>query len=153
MPDIFKLRDADGTAILCHSCHRSAADNRPVIPCSQCGLFWHLDCLDPPLANPPVLRTWKCPAHADDLLVQLPSALYPAHRFRRVKGDKGVRPAFSRGLVNNGFIEVDDDGESDDESGWQDVKSFGHVYRLPSAGIMLDFFSRYAALALSVYMC
>ncbi|OHE95475.1 PHD-finger domain-containing protein [Colletotrichum orchidophilum] len=143
-PDFFKVRDADGSAVLCHNCQHPSADNRAIIPCSLCGLHWHLDCLDPPLAIPPVVRTWRCPAHADDLLATLPEELAPAHRFRKIKGTPVIIPAFSRGMRNNGYIEIDDeDEESEDEnSGWSDVKSFGRVYKLSSKGVVLDFISQ-----------
>jgi hypothetical protein len=136
-PDFFKIRDADGAAVLCHECGAKAENNRAVIPCSLCGKYWHLDCLDPPLAIPPVLRQWRCPAHVEQLQSLL---LGPAHRWRHVKGASAISPVFARGLVNNGFIEVDDD--SDDESGWADVKTYGRIYRLPAKGIKLDFMER-----------
>ncbi|KAI8279064.1 hypothetical protein K4K60_005848 [Colletotrichum sp. SAR11_57] len=140
-PDFFKVRDADGSAVLCHNCQHPAADNRAIIPCSLCGLYWHLDCLDPPLAIPPVVRTWRCPVHADDLLATLPEQLTPAHRFRKIKGAPTITPAFSRGMRNNGFIEIEEE-ESSDETGWSDVKTFGRVYKLPAKGVVLDFISQ-----------
>lgn len=45
-------------------------------------------------------------------------------------------------MKNNGFIEVIND-ESDNDSGWNDVTSFGRTYRLPEKGIILDFVSQY----------
>ncbi|KAK3380006.1 hypothetical protein B0T24DRAFT_523092 [Lasiosphaeria ovina] len=142
VPDFFRLRDADGNAVICYNCQKSSSSNRAIIPCSLCGLFWHLDCLDPPLANPPVLRTWRCPCHIDDLLARLPGALGPAHRFRKIKGAPVIEPSFSRGYVNNGHIEVELDA-SEDESGWRDVETYGKTVRLSEKGIKLDFLSRY----------
>ncbi|KAK1457562.1 PHD-finger domain-containing protein [Colletotrichum cuscutae] len=141
-PDFFKVRETDGSAVLCHNCQHPTADNRAIIPCSLCGLHWHLDCLDPPLAIPPVVRTWRCPAHADDLLATLPEELAPAHRFRKIKGAPVIVPAFSRGMKNNGFIEIDDEESEDENSGWSDVKTFGRVYKLSSKGVVLDFISQ-----------
>lgn len=92
------------------------------------------------MAIPPVLRTWVCPAHADDLLAQLPSTLAPAHKFRKIKGAPTIIPDFKRGMRNNGVIEVYD--EPEDESGWNDMRSFGRVYRLPANGIKLDFIAQ-----------
>jgi hypothetical protein len=134
------LRDAEGNAVLCHACQKGASSDRAIIPCNSCGLFWHLDCLDPPLAIPPVLRTWRCPLHADEILPKL-VALGPAHKYRKVKNAQVLRPAFSRGYVNNGYIDVQLDN-SNDESGWKDVETFGRTVRLPEKGIMLDFLSR-----------
>ncbi|KAK3322168.1 hypothetical protein B0H66DRAFT_192771 [Apodospora peruviana] len=141
VPDFFRLRDAEGNAVICHNCHKSAEENRAIIPCSLCGLFWHLECLDPPLANPPVLRTWRCPCHVDDLLAKVPGALGPAHRFRKIKGAPVIKPAFSRGYVNNGYVEVDLDRSDEDESGWKNADSFGRIVRLPERGIKSDFLS------------
>lgn len=140
-PDLHRLRDAEGNAVICHSCQKSAGPSRAIIPCSACGLFWHMDCLDTPLAYPPVLRTWKCPLHADNLLGTLPAILHPAHKYRKVKDAPVIRPTFTRGYVNNGFIEVDLD-DSEDESGWRDVETFGRTVRLSERGIKLDFLSR-----------
>ncbi|KAK4115113.1 hypothetical protein N656DRAFT_766385 [Canariomyces notabilis] len=141
-PDYFRLRDQDGNPAICHGCQKSSSSNRAIIPCSVCGIFWHLDCLDPPLANPPaVVRPWKCPLHINDLLTKVPGALGPAHRFRKLKNVQVVRPAFSRGFANNGFVEIDPD-DDEDQSGWRNVETYGRVVRLPEKGIKLDFLSR-----------
>ncbi|KAL1897680.1 hypothetical protein Sste5346_003988 [Sporothrix stenoceras] len=138
-PDFFRIRDNDGNPVLCHTCNRSAEDNRPIIPCAFCGLWWHIDCLDPPMANPPVLRNWRCPAHADDILAKLPGQLGPAHRFRKIKGAPVIKPAYSRGMINNGFIEFNSDDDSHNHSGWRDWQSFGRVQRIGARGVELDF--------------
>ncbi|KAM0434421.1 hypothetical protein ACHAPT_003517 [Fusarium lateritium] len=145
MPDFFKQRD-DGQAVLCHGCQKAATDVRAIIPCSICPRYWHIDCLDPPLAVPPVLKNWRCPLHADETMAEARS-LAPAHRFRKIKGAQTITPLFSRGLKNNGYIEVDwsDETESEPESkpandsGWPDPDSFGRAYKLPAQGIVLDF--------------
>lgn len=114
---------------------------RAIIPCSICALHWHIDCLDPPLAVPPVLKTWRCPAHVDEVLTES-HPLAPAHRFRKVKGGQTITPALARGLKNNGYIEVDWNDEPEllpNKSGWQDPESFGHSYKIPAQGIILDF--------------
>ncbi|KAK5663938.1 hypothetical protein OQA88_150 [Cercophora sp. LCS_1] len=139
--DLFRLRDAEGNPVICHGCQKSSCSNRAIIPCGLCGLHWHLDCLDPPLANPPVLRTWKCPCHIEDVLAKVPGNLGPAHRFRKIKGAPIIEPIFQRGYINNGYIEVADD-ETPDESGWKDVETYGRIVRLPQKGIKLDFVSR-----------
>ncbi|KAM0284392.1 hypothetical protein ACHAQH_001968 [Verticillium albo-atrum] len=140
-PDFHKVRDADGSPVLCHNCQQATASDRSIIPCSVCGLHWHLDCLDPPLAIPPVLRTWVCPAHNDDLLSKLPSSLAPAHKYRKIRDAAAITPVYSRGMKNNGFIEIINE-EPENDSGWNDVSSFGRVYRLPENGIVLDFVSQ-----------
>ncbi|KAH6610347.1 hypothetical protein Trco_000367 [Trichoderma cornu-damae] len=139
LPDFFKQRE-DGEAVLCHACQKPATEIRAIIPCSACPFHWHIDCLDPPLAMPPVLKTWRCPAHVDDVLGEVP-ALAPAHRFRKVKGGQIITPAFSRGIRNNGHIELDwaDEPEESEKSGWRDADSFGKTYRLQAKGVILDF--------------
>ncbi|EAQ91325.1 hypothetical protein CHGG_03260 [Chaetomium globosum CBS 148.51] len=140
LPDLHRLRDAKGNVIICQNCRKSAGPDRALIPCSACGLFWHMDCLEVPLASPPSLRTWKCPLHTDSLLGALP-VHHPGHKYRKLKNAPVITPTFTRGYVNNGFIEVDLD-DSDDESGWRDVETFGRTVRLSERGIKLDFISR-----------
>ncbi|RAL60534.1 hypothetical protein DID88_009730 [Monilinia fructigena] len=145
-PDYFKLKDNKGNPILCHSCHLSASQpSRAIIPCSYCSLFWHLDCLDPPLAKePPPGRSWRCPAHVDDLLEKVPGTLGPAHRFRKIKGASLIKPILSRGVRNNGHIEIENTPSEDEDqgSGFYEQREYGHVYKLPEEGIKLDFISR-----------
>ncbi|KAE9367311.1 hypothetical protein N431DRAFT_66655 [Stipitochalara longipes BDJ] len=144
-PDYFRLKDAKGKTILCHNCHGAAAQpNRMIIPCSFCGLNWHLDCLPNPLAKEPAPgRQWRCPAHVDDLLSQVPSTLAPAHRFRRIKGASVIKPTISRGTRNNGYIEIETEpSEDEEEQGFYEQREYGHVYKLPEKGIKLDFISK-----------
>lgn len=139
-PDFFKQRE-EGHAVLCHGCQKSATEIRSIIPCSICPYYWHIDCLDPPLAVPPVLKTWRCPAHVDDVLIEIPR-LAPAHRFRKVKGNnQTITPAISRGIKNNGHIEIDwqDEPDESDLSGWPEFRSFGRTYKIPAKGVVLDF--------------
>lgn len=40
--------------------------HRPILSCSICPLYWHLDCLDPPMASFPAGSSepsWTCPIH------------------------------------------------------------------------------------------
>ncbi|KAJ8116610.1 hypothetical protein ONZ43_g4403 [Nemania bipapillata] len=141
--DFFKLRNGD-KAVLCHHCHKGAADNRPIIPCSVCGLNWHLECLDPPLALPPIPRTWRCPCHVEDLLGDLPVRLAPAHKYRKIKNMPVIEQGYSRGLANNGWIEIeeDDSDDDDDDTAWREGKAFGRVFRVSATGIKRDFIAR-----------
>ncbi|CAK8692310.1 PHD finger protein 12-like isoform X2 [Clavelina lepadiformis] len=50
-------------ARLCFVCSRSCRA-APLIQCDYCSLVFHLDCLDPPLTNPPTGR-WMCPNHPE----------------------------------------------------------------------------------------
>ncbi|KAI0023128.1 hypothetical protein F4780DRAFT_96816 [Xylariomycetidae sp. FL0641] len=135
--DYYRIRNADG-AILCHGCSKSAADNRPIIPCSVCGLHWHLECLDPPLSVPPVLRNWRCPCHVDDLLGGLPAKLAPAHRYRKIKNAPVITQGYSHGMINNGHIEVVDDASEDDEQTKREQYMYGRTIRVSAKGIIKD---------------
>ncbi|KAI1326408.1 hypothetical protein F5Y16DRAFT_375192 [Xylariaceae sp. FL0255] len=141
--DFFKLRNGD-KAVLCHHCHKGAVDNQPIIPCSVCGLNWHLECLDPPLTIPPVLRTWRCPCHVDDLLSSIPARLAPAHKYRKVKNAPVIEQGYSRGMINNGYVEIleDDSDEESDSEAWREEKSFGRVFRISAKGIKKDFLDK-----------
>lgn len=139
--DFFKVRHADN-AVLCHHCQKGSSDNRPIVPCSVCGLNWHLDCLDPPLAVPPVPRTWRCPCHAEELLGELSERLAPAHRYRKIKNAPPIEQGYSRGMANNGWIEVDNDDSEDEAEAWRKHKGFGRIHRLSEKGIKRDFISR-----------
>ncbi|KAF5673347.1 essential subunit of the histone deacetylase rpd3s complex [Fusarium circinatum] len=139
LPDFFKQRD-EGQAVICHGCQKPATDVRAIIPCSICPFYWHIDCLDPPLAVPPVLKTWRCPLHPEEIMAEVRS-LAPAHRFRKIKGTQTIVPSLTRGTKNNGYIEIDweDEPEPANNSGWPDPDSFGRAYKLPAKGIVLDF--------------
>lgn len=146
MPDLFKQRD-ENQPVLCHACQKPSSEARAIIPCSLCPFYWHLDCLDPPLAVPPLLKSWKCPTHVDDVLAEAPR-LAPAHKFRRVKNAQAIAPIFTRGTRNNGHIEIDwtdYDSEQhknklrDAAAGWPDPNSFGRAYKVSANGVILDF--------------
>jgi hypothetical protein len=54
----------------CYSCKESSAAGRMIVQCDECDAQWHLDCLDPPLANPPSVAPngksrayFRCPLH------------------------------------------------------------------------------------------
>jgi hypothetical protein len=66
--DFFKLAGDDGNPILCHKCGYSALKG-PIIGCDFCPLYWHMDCLDPPMTAPlPGRKAWQCPAHCEDMI-------------------------------------------------------------------------------------
>lgn len=121
----------------------SAAATRQLIPCNVCPHSWHLDCLDPPLAVPPAMkRGWKCPLHVDDILIDIPAALAPAHRFRKIKNSKPVIPINPKNTKNNGYIEVELEPSEDENDGTYLKVEFGRTYRLPEKGIKLDFMNK-----------
>ncbi|THX98207.1 hypothetical protein D6D08_00169 [Aureobasidium pullulans] len=156
LPDHFKTKDAKGQAILCYNCSLSSLGRREIITCDQCSAHWHLDCLDPPLANAPYrdhtgrkIRDWLCPLHADHALRAMEVPRLADRQFqrerrihmRRPRGAKVVDTALNRDFINDGVIEIANDS-SDDDSEFEEVDVSGVVYRLPEKGIKLDFIDR-----------
>ncbi|THY28423.1 hypothetical protein D6D01_03880 [Aureobasidium pullulans] len=156
LPDHFKTKDAKGQAILCYNCSLSSLGRREIITCDQCSAHWHLDCLDPPLANAPYrdhtgrkIRDWLCPLHADHALRVMEVPRLADRQFqrerrihmRRPRGAKVVDTALNRDFINDGVIEIANDS-SDDDSEFDEVDVSGVVYRLPEKGIKLDFIDR-----------
>lgn len=92
----YQLKDKNGAPVLCFRCGTSALPpglaaaapatkrarrstaktpvpetGKSILSCDHCPLFWHLDCLDPPLPTmPPITKRWMCPNHADQILVR-----------------------------------------------------------------------------------
>ncbi|GMM38898.1 hypothetical protein DASC09_062370 [Saccharomycopsis crataegensis] len=63
-----KAFDKDGKPMFCYKCGESGIGGKELTKCEYCPLFWHLDCLSPPLASVKLLGTkWKCPNHNDGL--------------------------------------------------------------------------------------
>ena len=141
--DLFRLFDKKGEPVLCHVCSQGSGGVKPIITCSYCGLSWHLDCLDPPLANAPgngPLRPWRCPCHVDDVIGLLGNS--QRFRFRKIKGKPPIRPEFARGVKNEGHIEVELALSDNENEGFVEEREFGRNYLLPEEGIKLDFISR-----------
>lgn len=72
-PDPYRTRTKDGRTILCFQCGQaaSAAKKKRIIGCDSCEQFFHLDCLDPPLAAPPPDSwKWTCPLHSEKAMVR-----------------------------------------------------------------------------------
>ena len=143
--DPLKIRDTKGNFVLCFKCGLSAAGKREMVKCDFCGLNWHLDCLDPPPANPPVRPpldgrssrpSWKCPAHAIDDKFRW-SENRTAHKIRRPKNARIMDTHLNRGFKNNGIIEIENDPSDDDVD-----EDEGTVYRLTESSIRLDFIDR-----------
>ena len=76
-----KQADVCVCVYVCRSCRTG-----PLIPCDYCQLFFHLDCLDPPLTTPP-MNKWMCPNHPEHFVVRLASiviigvSIYPIYVF------------------------------------------------------------------------
>lgn len=54
-------------AKLCFSCNKSCK-RAPLISCDYCSLYFHQDCLDPPMTALPAGR-WMCPNHPQHFIV------------------------------------------------------------------------------------
>ena len=145
---------------LCFACGCSSSGGREIIGCTYCPLFWHLDCLDPPLATSPFRYSnlkdkhhkavWQCPNHKDADMQTLSEPIVgrrgtirnasgKVKKVRRPKHatikDVGLR----RGYVNNGIIEIlNDPSDPEDEI----EAEAGMVPRLQERGIKLDFADR-----------
>lgn len=151
-----RLKDKAGKTILCCSCRQSALGGRLIISCDYCPSKWHLDCLDPPRATLPYKQpsgdprhTWMCPNHLEhelraiDLSIKATGEPNPdgkLYRLRKPKNPRIIEPAISRGIPNNGLIEVinDPSDEEDDEINNQGPL----IYRLTERGIKLDFIDK-----------
>jgi hypothetical protein len=146
-----------------------------MLQCDFCADYWHLDCCDPPLANPPPISleaaqrdAWRCPRHIEHDLrsgklyqhdlssfgrdeVDVDADFYPRipRKVRKPKHTPIVEPTFSRGLRNNGLIEVindpgdETDGEGNYEFGTNESGDLtSSTFRLPEKGIVLDFLGK-----------
>ncbi|KAF2747065.1 hypothetical protein M011DRAFT_403120, partial [Sporormia fimetaria CBS 119925] len=170
-PDYLRTHDAEHKIILCAQCGQTSGGKRQMIKCDYCDAYWHLDCCDPPLANPPPVNqesamrdAWKCPRHVDndfrsgllyqqdvegddDVAMGEPGARVP-RRVRKPKKPVTVDPLFSRGMRNNGLIEVanDPDDETDGEGNYifaeETAPGSSKVFRVPEKGIILDFITK-----------
>ena len=126
-----------------------------MIPCDYCESLWHLDCLDPPLAVAPQRSkanpskpVWMCPTHIDselnniDPTVNIQNKNRPAksrkYRIRKPRNAVVVDTALSRGVKNNGLIEIINE-PSDDEA---NPSMPPNISRAPEQGLKLDFIDR-----------
>jgi len=175
-PDYLKTTDSDHKVILCTQCGKSTGGKRQMLKCDYCHTYWHLDCCDPPLANPPHISldaaqrdAWKCPRHVDhdfrsgyllqhDLnegygkniaMVDAPRAARVPRKVRKAKNAEVIEPTFSRGMRNNGQIDVlnnpddDTDGEGNYVFATEDSRDLNSkILRVPERGIVLDFVSK-----------
>jgi hypothetical protein len=171
-PDYTRVLDGDQKPILCTQCGTSSGHKRQMLKCDFCHAHWHLDCLDPPLANPPHISleasqrdAWRCPRHLehdlrsgqlyqndlnglddDDEMADTPLVSRVARKIRKRKNTKVIEPTFARGMRNNGLIDIinnDNDGEFNYVFGPDDPKDLNSkVFRVPEKGVILDFVSK-----------
>lgn len=171
-PDYTKIFDGD-KPILCASCGQTSGGKRQMLKCDYCpgAAYWHLDCLDPPMANPPHINlesshrdAWRCPRHVehdfrsglvaqndinsaqDAVMSDAPSRL--GRKVRKPRHPQVIQPTFSRAIRNNGLIDIindpddDTDGEGNYVFGSEEKDSNSMVYRVPEKGLILDFIDK-----------
>ncbi|ORY91956.1 hypothetical protein BCR43DRAFT_497547 [Syncephalastrum racemosum] len=139
IPDDHRLYDNQGKPIVCFRCRQSPVHKR-IVGCDYCPLYWHMDCLDPPLVGPPnPTRKWMCPNHPEHVMprmrrkhnapiIDLPSGQTTASTADAL--DPSEEDASSALLVES---------ISDDDTDTT-LKYSNTLYRLPSSSITLDFF-------------
>ncbi|KAI9845227.1 MAG: hypothetical protein M1837_004982 [Sclerophora amabilis] len=160
VPDLLKLKDMKGKLVLCYRCGKSSLGHQEIIPCDYCNLQWHLDCLDPPMANPPPRaaygkprNNWMCPNHVEHELGAIDPSIRAntravstsggrTHKVRRPKNARIIDTALRRGFVNDGLIEIENEPSDFEEQVFFDQQEFGVVYRLPERGVKLDFIDK-----------
>lgn len=128
--------DSRGALITCIACLRTSDGYRPIIQCDYCPASWHLDCLDPPLANPPTQKygsdkpyhSWMCPNHAQHDLCKYNEE---SGRWEKIRRPKNPR-----------FHDIEVLPNDDEMETLEDTKTDGVVYRIPARGIQHDFITR-----------
>ncbi|KAI9783606.1 MAG: hypothetical protein M1816_001312 [Peltula sp. TS41687] len=149
--------------ILCFKCGKGAYDRQKIVQCDFCPLYWHLDCVDPPIphfaprqgAQSQDLGDWMCPAHVDhDLEGTDPSyRLYsrnlvgnnvePTNRTTKVRKPKNAK-VIDVGLKgdsrNRGIIEIENEPSDNEQSRFD--REAGATVRIPEKRIKMDFIAK-----------
>jgi hypothetical protein len=164
LPDFTRLKDSKGNLIFCSHCGGSSLSKQQIIACDYCSCQFHLDCLDPPQANPPPLRDdgkrslWMCPRHIDHDLKTIDPRQHTAvrgriHRIRKPRIPKVKDVSLRRGFRNNGLIEIENEATDTESEFYEDESASGTVYRLPERGVILDFIYKVKEYALHLIHC
>lgn len=127
-PNLLKLTE-NGQTIRCNRCGKTSEGVRPIIRCDYCPSRFHLDCLDPPRANPPnPCVGWMCPNHVrpDEMIVsKMVDGRVQERRVRRPK------TCFT---VDVDVLTTDDSEETSFDDDWREKRA-----RLPAGDIVMDF--------------
>ncbi|KAI9359400.1 hypothetical protein BD770DRAFT_58119 [Pilaira anomala] len=148
-PDYHQLKDKAGNFRCCYYC-RMTALKKPMIACDYCPLYWHLDCLTPPLAIPPnPARKWRCPNHFEHFTKPKREVKNPSATTIITTHDENRIPpcSFQYGLsilIEQELKELEDNkhiNRTPKKTKTDDiiVGKEGTVYRLPSDPIKLNF--------------
>lgn len=148
--------------ILCHGCGESTRDRpgRLIVPCDFCEKNWHLDCMDPPLQNPPFREKpghrWMCPLHVEHDYRWLhetqggkvfqPDSEERFPRFPKIRRPVERRLVDARNTLvarKMAMIEVLEEEEGDSDAGDDDEGQT--IYRIPERSLKLDFINKMKA--------
>ncbi|KAI8987443.1 hypothetical protein BDF20DRAFT_850314 [Mycotypha africana] len=95
-PDYHPLK-RNGHYTVCFYCRKTAL-NKQMISCDYCPLYWHLDCLNPPMPAPPnPAKRWRCPVHIENFIKQ---PRRQKHKTPTIISDKSPSCAFHNYLEN-----------------------------------------------------
>ncbi|KAI8368713.1 hypothetical protein BD560DRAFT_131936 [Blakeslea trispora] len=133
--------------ILCYYCRKTSL-KKQMIACDYCHLYWHLDCLNPPLAaSPPLTKKWRCPHHIENFIKPRRQLRNPTD-VTIITHDSTPACAYQNYIDNvldgEGSSEseevttVDDKEEEQQEAEDLIVSQEGIAYRLPAKSIQLD---------------
>ncbi|GAA5795296.1 hypothetical protein HPULCUR_000651 [Helicostylum pulchrum] len=149
-PDYNQLKDKNGKFRCCYFC-RMTALKKPMIACDYCTLYWHLDCLTPPLTIPPnPARKWRCPNHFEHFIKPKREVRDPSATTVITTNDENRIPpsTFNQGLailIEKELKELEDNKHVNNKPPkkvkTEDVivSKTGTVYRLPVNPIKLNF--------------
>ncbi|KAL4780151.1 hypothetical protein BJX76DRAFT_56094 [Aspergillus varians] len=138
-PFLLRTIDAKGNLIFCTKCGRTTNGRRPIIQCDFCPCAFHMDCVDPPLAVPPIQRpgsdrlhhTWMCPNHALHDMHYIGQDEEGYETIKRIRRPKNPR-----------YVDIEILPEEDEEDNLEDEEREGVTYRVSEKGIKLDFIGR-----------
>ncbi|CAB3401679.1 unnamed protein product [Caenorhabditis bovis] len=73
VPLPYDLIDKARDEVFNEECYYCGGKNpySPMLKCDFCPLFWHVDCVRPPLTIKPTWRLWMCPAHVEHTIDKL----------------------------------------------------------------------------------
>ncbi|KAI8062801.1 uncharacterized protein B0P05DRAFT_556142 [Gilbertella persicaria] len=117
---------------ICYYC-RQTGFKKPMIACDYCSLYWHLDCLDPPMASPST-KKWRCPHHIENFIK-------PPRQQRHQTDITITQPMPSCTYQNylEHLIEEEKPSLANNPSEDVIMSRQGVVYRLPIKPIQFDF--------------
>ncbi|KAG2196504.1 hypothetical protein INT47_012798 [Mucor saturninus] len=141
-PDYHQLTDRNGKFRLCYYCRKTAL-KKPMVSCDFCPLYWHLDCLNPPLAIPPnPAKKWRCPNHIENF-IKTPREPKNATQVTINRENPMPSSAYHHHLSQIVQSELNDNHHVDSKSKLTRAENIitsktGIVYRLPVNPIQAD---------------